>query len=130
VPRRGNDPVRCLAARAEICMEGHPRTFEYAAALFDHQQSLSPDMIYALAEPYRPRRELERCVGSAETQAHLEEDAREASRHPFEGTPLVLVNGRKASPSGAFLFAMILTRGEPWHPAFAGLPPPRAPGAP
>ena len=41
-----------------------------------------------------------------------------------EGTPLVLVNGRRGAAFGPFLYAMVLTKGSPDHPAFAGLPPP------
>ena len=63
-------------------------------------------------------------MASAETQARIEEDAREATRHDFDGTPLVLVNGRKGASYGPFLYAMVLTRGAPDHPAFAVAPRP------
>ena len=52
---------------------------------------------------------------------------REATRHEFEGTPLVLVNGRKGSAFGPFLYAMVLTEGRPDHPAFGALPAPKPP---
>ena len=45
-------------------------------------------------------------MASRETQARIEEDAREATRHDFEGTPLVLVNGRKGSSFGPWLKAV------------------------
>jgi thioredoxin family protein len=122
----GDDPVRCLAARAQICLEGHPGAFEYAGALFARHRTLTVDQVYTLAGPYKPRADLERCVMSAETQARLEEDAREATRHDFDGTPLVLINGRKGASFGPFLYAIVLNGGRPDHPAFASLPPPRA----
>ena len=125
VRQAGGDPVRCLAAKAQVCMEGHPAFFDYAGSLFARQRSLTVDQVYALAAPYKPRPQMEACVTSAETQARIEEDAREATRHDFEGTPLVLVNGRQGSSYGPFLYAMVLTRGAADHPAFAGLPSPR-----
>jgi thioredoxin family protein len=121
----GGDPVRCLAAQAQICLEGHPGAFEYAAALFGRHRTLTVDQVYSLASPYKPRADLARCVTSAETQARLEEDAREATRHDFDGTPLVLINGRKGASFGPFLYAIVLNGGRPDHPAFASLPAPR-----
>ena len=125
VRQSGGDAVRCLAAKAQVCMEGHPAAFDYAGSLFARQRSLTVDQVYALAAPYKPRPAMEACVTSPETQARIEEDAREATRHEFDGTPLVLVNGRKGSAYGPFLYAMVLTRGVPDHPAFANLPAPR-----
>jgi serine/threonine-protein kinase len=120
--QRASDPVRCLAAKAQICMEGNPGAFDYAAALFARYRTLREDQVLGLAEPYMPRAHLQACIASPETQSRLEEDAREATRHDFEGTPLVLVNGRKGSAFGPFLYAMVLTEGRPEHPAFNGLP--------
>ena len=125
IRQRGDDPVRCLAARAQICLEGTPGAFEYAGALFARYRTLTAEQVFNLAAPYKPRPQMEACVASRETQAHIEEDAREAARHDFEGTPLVLVNGRKGSSFAGFLYAMVLTGGRPDHPAFAGLPVPR-----
>jgi serine/threonine-protein kinase len=126
IRQRGDDPVRCLAAKAQICLDGHPRAFDYSGALFARYRSVTAEQVYSLAAPYKPRAELQACVASAQTQATLEEDVREATRHDFDGTPLVLVNGRKGSSFGPFLYAMILTGGRPEHPAFASLPAPRA----
>ena len=119
--------MRCLAARALICMEGNPGAFDYAAALFSRHRTLREDQVLALADPYIPRTHLQSCVASPDTQARIEEDAREATRHEFEGTPLVLVNGRKGSAFGPFLYAMVLTEGRPDHPAFGALPAPKPP---
>ncbi len=118
------DPVRCLAARARICMEQHAKAPAYAEALFAEQKSLTPDRIYALAKPFMARAKLEACVASADTAGKLEEDLRIASGLEPEGTPIVLVNGRLGTSFGPFLYAMVLTRGQADHPAFASLPPP------
>jgi serine/threonine-protein kinase len=123
--QRGDDPVRCLAARAQICMEDHPAAFDYAGALFARYRSLTAEQVFSLAASYKPRADLQACIASAPTQAKLEEDAREAARHDFDGTPLVLVNGRKGSSFGPFLYAMVLTEGRADHPAFASLPAPK-----
>jgi protein-disulfide isomerase len=122
---RANDPVRCLGARAQICLEGKPGAFDYTAALFENQASLTAEKVLSLAEPYLPRPELEACIGSRETQARLDEDETEVRRHAFEGTPLVLINGRQGSAFPPFLRVMILSGGDDSHPALASLPPPR-----
>ncbi len=123
--RRGGAPVRCLAAKASICLEGRPGYLDFAGALFGEQQSLTPEKVRALASAHLPAAELERCLESPDTAAKLADDIREASRHDFQGTPLVLVNGRKGNAFGPFLYAVVLSRGLPWHPAFNLLPPPR-----
>ena len=71
-----------------------------------------------------PRKKLEACVASPETEMKLQEDIRIASLLEPEGTPILLVNGRLGTSFGPFLYAMVLTRGETDHPAFASLPPP------
>ena len=125
VRQTGGDPVRCLAAKAQVCMEGHPGVLRLrgialrAPALADRGPGLRAGRALQAAAADGGLRD------RAETQARIEEDAREATRHDFEGTPLVLVNGRQGSSYGPFLYAMVLTRGAPDHPAFAGLPSPR-----
>jgi hypothetical protein len=64
-------------------------------------------------------------VRSPATQARLSEDIAFAARYRPDGTPLVLVNGRKGTSFGPFLYAMALTGGAAEHPAFASLPPAR-----
>lgn len=118
------DPVRCLAARARICFEGHPKAGDYAQALFAKQKDLTKDQVFELAAPFMPRKKLEACVGSPDTANKLQEDIQIASGLEPEGTPIVLVNGRLGTSFGPFLYAMVLTRGEADHPAFAALPPP------
>jgi serine/threonine-protein kinase len=123
LPRRPAESERCIAAKARICLETNPGSGEYAGALFENQQGLTTARVYALAAPYIPRKELEACVGSAATQARLEEDVSFASRFDSDGTPIVAVNGRKGTSFGPFLLAMVLTGGNAGHPAFDGLPP-------
>lgn len=115
---------RCLAASAQICLEGYEKAFEFSSALFENQAALNEEKVYALAAPYLARPDLERCIGSPETRVKLAEDLALAYRHQADGVPLVLVNGRRGTSFGPFLSAMVLTRGEAFHPAFDALPEP------
>ncbi len=118
------DPVRCLAAKAQICLEGNEKAFAFSSSLFENQKSLTGEKIFELAAPYMPRAGLEACLESETTRQKLEADVALASRFQPDGTPLVLVNGRRGTSFGPFLYAMILTRGEASHLAFDALPPP------
>ncbi len=121
---RAEDPVRCLAARARICLTKHPKSDEFARSLFARQKELTASQLYQIAAPYMERKALESCVGSPETKAQLEEDIAYAARFASDGTPIVALNGRKGVSFPPFLYAMILTGGVADHPAFANLPPP------
>jgi serine/threonine-protein kinase len=121
--QRREGPLRCLAAKAQICVEGHEKAFEYSGALFAKQKTLTTGDVYALAAPYMKRPELEACIQSPETNAKLQADIELAMRYELDGTPLVLLNGRKAVAFPPFLYAMALTQGQIDHPAFASLPP-------
>ena len=120
------DPVRCLAARARICLEGHPQATDFDGSLFAEQESLTADRVFALAAPHLPRRDLEACLASEATAAKLRADIDLASRYDPDGTPIVVVNGRRGTSFGPFLYALVLTRGSADHPAFASLPPANA----
>jgi len=120
---RSGSPVRCLAAKAQICLEGNEKLFEFSGALFAKQKTLTTSDVYALAAPYMPRAKLEACVASADTNAKLQDDIQLALRYELDGTPLVLLNGRKAVAFPPFLYAMVLTGGALDDPAFASLPP-------
>jgi serine/threonine-protein kinase len=122
--RQSSDPVRCLAARARICVEGRPGATEYAARLFARRGTLTAAEVYALADGLVSRPRLEACVASPETQAKLRADVDLAARYEIDGTPLVLLNGRKGTSFPPFLYAMILTGGRSDHPAFGNLPAP------
>lgn len=125
IERASEDGVGCVAARALICLEGDPRAFEVAGQLYARHRSLTVDQIYELAAPLRSREALEACAASEETSAKLQSDIATALRHQIRGTPLVLVNGRQASSRPATLFALVLSGGDPAHPAFAVLPKPK-----
>jgi hypothetical protein len=116
--------VRCLAAKVRICMEGRAEAPAVTRALFENQNDLTVEKVFALAAPFGKRKDLDACVASGETARKLADDVRYASEFNPDGTPIVLVNGRLGSSFGPFLFAMILTRGETSAPAFETLPPP------
>lgn len=122
---RTPETVRCLAARARICLEGSPGAPQVEAALYRNQRQLDDGLVYRLAEPFVDRGELERCVESPETEAKLQADVAYAWRYRPHGTPVVLVNGRQGTSFGPFLYAIVLARGDADHPAFAALPAPR-----
>jgi serine/threonine-protein kinase len=124
LPARGPESVRCVAARARVCLEGHPRASEFAGALYRHQKGLSPERVLELAAPYKGRAEMEACMASPATRGRLEEDAILGSRFDADGTPIVAVNGKKGTSFGPFLYAIVLARGDAGHPAFRGLPAP------
>jgi len=121
--QRSGSPIRCLAAKAQICFEGSDDAFQYSGALFAKQKTLTETDVFALAEPHMKRAQLEACVQSAETKKKLADDIALALRFEPDGTPLVLVNGRKASAFAPFLYALVLTGGRADDPAFASLPP-------
>jgi protein-disulfide isomerase len=114
--------VHCLAARAVICV--NPESTAFADTLFENQRSLTTEKIYDLAAPFMSRERLEKCVGSPETEAKLREDIAWAMEYDIQGTPMVLVNGRKALAAPPFIYVMVLARADPGNPAFAALPSP------
>jgi protein-disulfide isomerase len=121
-PRKGDD-VRCVAAAARICMEPTGREPEFAGVLFANQKDLTAKKVMELAAPFMDRAKLSACMASPATKATLQQDEAAASQFDSDGTPIVAVNGRKGTSYGPFLYAMILTRGNPDHPAFGQLPP-------
>jgi serine/threonine-protein kinase len=106
-----------------ICMEKDWQAF--ADALFENQRWLTKRKVFEIAARFGPRRRLEECISSPETEAKLEDDIAWAREHGIQGTPLVLMNGREVPASLQFLYAMVLAQGDPAHPAFAALPPPQ-----
>jgi serine/threonine-protein kinase len=118
------DPVRCVAAFARVCMEKTKSADDFATAIFANQRSLTLERVYELGAPFLSRPLLEACVKSEETQAKVAEDVAFAATHHIEGTPLVLVNGRRGSAFPPFLFSIILSGGRDRHPAFDALPKP------
>ena len=117
------DDVRCVAAKARICLEPSGNEPKLAEALFARQKGLTREKVFEIATPFMPRPALEACIASPATAAKLAEDVSAASRYDSDGTPIVVVNGRKGTSFGPFLYAIIQTRGDADHPAFAVLPP-------
>jgi protein-disulfide isomerase len=115
------DPVRCLAPRVQICRERDPAAHELAGALFTDQRTLTPERVYELAAGDRAA--LDACVASPVTASKLESDVALAEQYSPDGTPLVLVNGRLGSALPQYLYAIVMARGSPDHPAFSVLPP-------
>ena len=119
--------VRCLAAKAQICLEEAPDFWELREQLFAAQASLtSAKVLDILSAGSVSRSQLEACIASADTQRKVVEDAEYAKQHDLHGTPLVVVNGREAMALPSFLYALIMTDGNPDAPAFKVLPPPQA----
>jgi serine/threonine-protein kinase len=117
------DDVRCVAAKARICLEPSGNEPKLAEALFARQKGLTREKVFEIATPFMPRADLEACIDAPPTRAKLEQDIAAASRYDSDGTPIVVVNGKKGTSFGPFLYAIIQARGSAEHPAFAILPP-------
>lgn len=127
IPQERPEPIRCLGAKALICLEQVDEPGVLARIqkrIFEAQQRLDETVLYSFTDPHIEREDLQRCMESAETKTKLEDDIRWAELHQIQGTPLVLLNGRKASSFGPFLYVILLNRGNAEHPAFNQLPPP------
>jgi serine/threonine-protein kinase len=116
------DDVRCVAAAARICAEPSGREPELAGALFARQAGLTREAVLAVASTFQSPEALAACIASPATQATLQADLAAAAPFHSDGTPIVAVNGRRGTSYGPFLYAMILTRGDPENPAFDTLP--------
>lgn len=126
---RGSDGtgIRCLGAKAQICLESAPDFWELRDKLFSEQETLTPERILEIASSGSMKRaDLEACLRSPETNQKLSEDIAYAMLFSPQGTPLVLINGREAMAIPSFLLAMALTGANPDSPAFAALPPSHA----
>ena len=125
IVRDDSEPIRCLAARVQICAEGKPGAFEFVGKLFENQSSLTDAMLWELAAPLGPRAELEACARSPETEKKLQDDIAWAAGHGISGTPFLFVGRRQAIAYPPLLYVLALTRGAPSNPAFVVLPPPQ-----
>jgi len=124
IAAQGEPTVRCLAAEVRICLEGREGYKDLSRKLFEDQEGLTPERVFELAAPLEGRHPLEACAAADETHAQIDEDVAAAAPYDPDGTPIVAVNGRHATSFAPFLYAIVLTRGSPDHPAFARLPPP------
>ncbi|HTO08344.1 MAG TPA: thioredoxin domain-containing protein [Myxococcota bacterium] len=120
-----SNPVRCLAARVQICAEGAPNEFEFVGSLFENQTTLSEDKVWELAQVLGPRAEVEACAKSPETEKKLQDDIAWAQAHGIQGTPFLFIGGRQAIAFPPLIYVLALTRGAPSHPLYASLPPPQ-----
>jgi protein-disulfide isomerase/uncharacterized membrane protein len=124
--------VRCLAAKAQICLESAPDFWRLREKLFAAQASLTnKEAVMEIASSGSvDRSQLEQCLSSPDTTARINEDVAYAKLHDIQGTPLVVVNGKSVLPSVPFLYALAMTDGNADAPAFKVLPPPRTQQAP
>jgi serine/threonine-protein kinase len=122
---RTGDGTSCLAAKLEICLIGSPDFARVRSAMFEQQAELTLERIWgiATADPVR-RKVLEDCVGSPATATALQEDIDYAEQHQIQGTPLVVINGRKTSALPAAILSLIMAGGRDDDPAFLLLPSP------
>ncbi|MEM8964464.1 MAG: thioredoxin domain-containing protein, partial [Acidobacteriota bacterium] len=123
------ESASCTAARAEICAESldDATRGQLVGAIYAKQQGLVPADVMQIASPVVTN--LESCLAAPATAAILLDDIAWATRHDIRGTPMVLINGRKGTAFGPFLYAMVLAGGDLDHRAFAMLPdPPPAEG--
>jgi serine/threonine-protein kinase len=123
------DGIRCLAAKAQICLENTPSFWAVKHELFDQQATLSKELILETAtrQSGLSLQTLQACIADPKTQQKLDDDIAYASKFDISGTPLVLVNGRETPPSGAFLLALAINKGNVNAPFFLALPPPPPP---
>ena len=128
IPPRHTDGsgVRCMAAKAQICLESAPDFWELREKLFAAQATLTSASVMEIASSGSVNRsQLEQCLASPDTQARIKEDVTYAQQHDIHGTPLVVVNGKSVLPSVPFLYALVMTDGKADAPAFKVLPKPR-----
>lgn len=122
---RSGGGISCLAAKLEICLTGSPEFSHVRATMFQEQATLSKERIWEIAskDPQR-RKALENCVASPNTIKTLDDDIALAEKYQLEGTPLVVLNGRKGTAVPAFILGVIMAKGHDDDPAFLLLPAP------
>lgn len=123
--QRSGGGVSCLAAKVEICLIGSPDFPRVRTAMFAEQETLTKERIWQIAaqDPQR-RTNLEACVNAPQTAATLREDIEYADKYQIDGTPLVVINGRKGTAVPAFILGLIMAKGHDDDPAFLVLPAP------
>lgn len=120
---KGGDDVRCVAAKLRICAEPTGKEPDLATALFEKQEGLTGKQAIEIASRFLPRARIDECLASPKIKEVLEQDVALAARFDSDGTPIVAINGRKGTSFAPFLYAVIVNRGRPDHPAFEALPP-------
>lgn len=125
-PKYTDGGLRCLAAKAQICLESAPDFWELREKLFAAQSALTPETVMQIASSGSvPRSQLEACVNNPETARRIAEDVAYAQQHDIHGTPLVVVNGREVPPNMAVLYSLVMAGGDANAPAFRVLPKPQ-----
>lgn len=126
VQRSDGSGVSCLAAKLQICLVGNPKEFNRVrSTMFKEQRNLTRDRIWQIAtSDATQRKSLETCIKSPQTTKTLREDIDYAIQHKLEGTPLVVINNRKATALPAMIYTMIMVMGRDNDPGFKVLPPP------
>jgi serine/threonine-protein kinase len=120
---------RCLGPRIMICLEKNDGYARARNRIFEAQQSLTKDLLYQIAteESRMSRADLEKCANDPATAEKVNQDIAYAMEYGLEGTPLVVVNGKTATPLPPYLYSIIAASGDINHPAFSNLPAPRPP---
>lgn len=116
--------VRCTAAKALICLESRGGFREAQDEMFQNQESLTRARVLeiaAAAGKLKPA-ELEKCIESQATADALASDVAYAMAFNVDGTPLVVVNGRRTMAIGPFLYALVLAGGDADAPGWRALP--------
>ena len=125
VQRSDGSGISCLAAKIQICLAGSTDFNRVRSTLFKEQTRLNRNRIWEIAAPSAAQRnKLETCIKSPQTTAMLKEDLDYAIQHKLEGTPLVVIKNRKATPVPAMIYTMIMVMGQENAPGFKVLPPP------
>lgn len=118
--------VRCVAAKAQVCLEGSPDFWTLRERMFAAQAMMDTDKALEIASSgSMPRMVLDACINNPETQRKIVQDIAYAAQYHIQGTPLVVVNGREAPAYVPFLYALVLAKGDVNAPGFQSLPAPR-----
>ncbi len=121
--RRSGGGISCLAAKIMICQSGSPEANPLRDEMFKNQRDLTKERIWQLAASSPEQREqLQKCVDSQKTRNALQDDIQLALRYRIEGTPLIVINKKKAAPIPIFIYSMILAAGQENDTAFQTLP--------
>lgn len=128
VERSDGSGVSCLAAKILICVKDPVEGHNIRASFFEEQKTLTRNRIWDIAATNEVKRhDLETCISSPDTAAELKNDIDYALEHNLDGTPMVVVNGRKAPALPLLIYSLILAGGNANNAAFAKLPPPNPP---
>jgi serine/threonine-protein kinase len=124
--RSDGSHVACLGAKMLICLGGSPKGHQVRTAFFQKQGHLNVDDMWEIAaKSAAQRKNLQACVNSQATATMLQDDIDYAMQHHIQGTPLVVINGRKAPSFPPFIYAMIIAGGDSDAAGFKVLPPPK-----